>query len=319
MTGPTLAVDAGQTHVRAALYPVDDEGGPRVGVAPGVRRMDAAGVGPDIVAGAVLEAVGELGPLDGTPAAVGLGLSGFEVAAEPDLHRIAEVLRERLGPAPVAIATDGATSLLGALEGRPGGIVAAGTGTVAMAWNGRRWAKVDGTGSLLGDAGSGFAIGRAGLDLALRHHDGRGGSEALAAAAAHRFGPLDQLPLEISHADPPTRAIAGFARDVAERARAGEPDAIEILARAAHELALSGCAALGRVFAPGDAATLSCTGNVFRAGDALTVPFAAAVEDLRPGTAIEAASGGSLEGAARLAASPAEFAPVPGVLWRAAA
>ena len=318
MTGPTLAVDAGQTQVRAALYPSPDEGGPRVGVAPGVRRMDSAGVGPDTVAGAVLEAVNELGPLDGTPAAVGLGLSGFEIAAEPDLRRIADALRERLGPASVAIATDGATSLVGALEGRPGAIVAAGTGTVAMAWNGRQWAKVDGTGSLLGDAGSGFAIGRAGLDLALRHHDGRGGSEALAAAAA-RFGPLDQLPLEISRADPPTRAIAGFARDVAEQARAGEPDATEILARAAHELALSGCAALGRVFAAGEPATLSCTGNVFRAGDALTVPFAAAVQDIRPGTAIAVASGGSLEGAARLAASPEEFAPVPGVLWRAAA
>ncbi len=36
MTAPTLAVDAGQTHVRAALYPSDDGGGPRVGVAPGV-------------------------------------------------------------------------------------------------------------------------------------------------------------------------------------------------------------------------------------------------------------------------------------------
>ena len=189
-----------------------------MGVAPGVRRMDSAGVGPDTVAGAVLEAVGELGPLDGTPAAVGLGLSGFEIAAEPDLRRIADVLRERLGPAPVAIATDGATSLLGALEGRPGAVVAAGTGTVAMAWNGERWAKVDGTGSLLGDAGSGFAIGRAGLDLALRHHDGRGGSEALAAAAADRFGPLDQLPLR----DQPRRPAHARGRGLrARRGRAG--------------------------------------------------------------------------------------------------
>ena len=54
--------------------------------------------------------------------------------------------------------------------------MAAGTGTVCVARRGERLVKVDGWGSLLGDAGSGFAIGRAGLDSALRHADGRGGS-----------------------------------------------------------------------------------------------------------------------------------------------
>jgi len=312
---PTLAIDAGQTQVRAALYPIESEGGPRPGVAPGVRRMDSADVGPDTVAGAVLEAVGALGPLDKAPAAIGLGLSGFEVAAEPDLGRIADVLRERLGPAPVAIATDGATSLLGALAGRPGGVVAAGTGTVAMAYDGARWAKVDGTGSVLGDAGSGFAIGRAGVDAALRHHDGRGGSAALADAAAHRFGPLDQLPLRVSRADPPTRAVAAFAADVGDLAAGGDPAAAAILAEAGRELALSGCAALGRVFDPGARVPLSCTGNVFRAGDTLTAAFAAAVEELRPGTPIETPAGGSLDGAAQLG----DHEPVPGVLWRTGA
>ena len=315
MTASTLAIDAGQTQVRAALYPIDSEGGPGPGVAPGVRRMDSADVGPDTVAGAVLEAVGALGPLEAVPGAIGLGLSGFEIAAEPDLGRIADALRERVGPAPVAIATDGATSLLGALAGRPGGVVAAGTGTVAMAYDGSRWAKVDGTGSVLGDAGSGFAIGRAGLDAALRHHDGRGGSRVLAETAARRFGPLDQLPLCISRADPPTRAVAAFAADVAELAGGGEPAAIEILAEAGRELAVSGCAALGRVFAPGEQAPLSCTGNVFRAGQALTAAFASTVGELRPGTRIEAPAGGSLDGAARLG----DHEPVPGVLWRTAA
>ena len=85
MTDVTLAVDAGQTEVRAALYPIDREGGPRTGVGPGVRRMDSAAVGPDTVAGAVLDAVDDLGPLDGPPGGIGLGLSGFEIAADAEL------------------------------------------------------------------------------------------------------------------------------------------------------------------------------------------------------------------------------------------
>ena len=174
---------------------------------------------------------------------------------------------------------------------------------------------MDGTGSVLGDAGSGFAIGRAGLDAALRHHDGRGGSEALAETAARRFGPMDQLPLRISRADPPTRAVAAFAADVGELAAGGDPDAGAILAGAGRELAVSGCAALGRVFARGEAASLSCTGNVFQAGAALTAAFATTVEELRPGTRIETPAGGSLDGAALLG----DHEPVPGVLWRAAA
>lgn len=318
MSAPTLAVDAGQTEVRAALYPIDSEGGPHVGVAPGVRRMDSPAVGPEEVAAAVVAAIDELGGLDGTPGDVGLGLSGFEIATGPHLERIAEVVRERVGAAPVAIATDGVTSLLGALEGRPGGVVAAGTGTVAMAHDGSSWAKVDGTGSLLGDAGSGFAIGRAGVDSALRLHDGRGGSEGLAAAAEERFGALDELPLRLSRADPPTRALAAFAADVAAVAAAGDPAALEILAAAGRELALSGCAALDRVFPREADATLSCTGNVFEAGAALTDAFAAEVERLRPGTRIEPAAGSSLDGAALLA-QRGDLEPTPGVLWRTAA
>ena len=318
MRPPTLAVDAGQTQVRAALYPIDSEGGPHVGTGPGVRRMDSPAVGPDTVAAAVVRAIEELGGLDGSPGGVGVGLSGFEIAGQPELERITELIRAHVGAAPVTIATDGATSLLGALEGRPGGVVAAGTGTVAMAHDGASWAKVDGTGSLLGDAGSGFAIGRAGVDSALRLHDGRGGSEALAEAAATHFGPLDELPLRLSRADPPTRALAGFAAEVARVAAAGDPAALEILAEAGRELALSGCAALDRVFARDTPATLSCTGNVFRAGPALTDEFAATVERRRPGTRVEPAVGGSLDGAALLA-ERTDLDPVPGVLWRAAA
>ena len=93
----------------------------------------------------------------------------------------------------LAIASDGLTALLGAIGRRDGVVVAAGTGTACLARRGARFAKVDGWGSLLSDAGSGFAIGRAGLDAALREYDGRGGSERLMEAARERFGEMDRM------------------------------------------------------------------------------------------------------------------------------
>jgi N-acetylglucosamine kinase-like BadF-type ATPase len=309
----TLAVDAGQTEVRAALV-----SGPEVrrAAGPGVVRMDTDGVGPETVAAALLEAVGGLGELPALDA-VGVGLSGFEIASSSDLEAIASRLSRAAGGVEVAIATDGATSLLGALGGKPGAVVAAGTGTVAMAHDTRRWARVDGTGPLLGDAGSGFAIGRAGLDSALRHLDGRGGSEALARAAQERFGPPAEIPGAVARTDPPVRAIAGFAQEVARLAtEEDEPAAVAILAGAGAELARSGCAALGRLYASAEQATLSTTGNVFAAGPALTGAFAATVAELRPGTRVVAAGGSSLDGAALLAREAGRLPPDPTVLWR---
>ena len=106
--------------------------------------------------------VGGLRPLPDPLPPVGVGLSGFEAAAEEDLRAGGASCCARSLPVErLAIASDGLTSLLGALGERDGAVVAAGTGTVVRgAGAASAWSKVDGWGSLLGDAGSGFAIGR---------------------------------------------------------------------------------------------------------------------------------------------------------------
>ena len=144
--------------------------------------------------------------------------------------------------------------------------MAAGTGTVCVARNGDRMAKVDGWGSLLGDAGSGFAIGRAGLDAALRRLDGRGGSAALLRAAERRFGPAPELAERIHGAPVPTRAVAGFAADVAREAAAGDELAAAILRDAGRELALSACAALERLFSADERGRTLIRGQRFPRG-----------------------------------------------------
>jgi glucosamine kinase len=316
VTPAVLAVDAGQTEIRAAL--ADVERGPRRATAPGVMRMGRS-VGPEQVADALLAALGALQPLPERLPPLGVGLSGFEAAAEEDLRRVGELLRARLSVERLAIASDGVTSLLGALGERDGAVVAAGTGTVCVARRGERLVKVDGWGTLLGDAGSGFAIGRAGLDAGLRQADGRGGSAALLRAAERRYAPLPELPEVIYRADVPARAVAAFAADVAREAAAGEPHAAAILADAAHELALTACAALGRLFEPSEPATVSYAGNVFRAGAPLLEPFTQGVPARRPGTEVVAPEGDGLAGAALLAALDDGLRPEPGLLWRAAA
>ncbi len=313
MSPAALAVDAGQTEIRATL--ADGERGPSaLATAPGVPRMGER-VGAEEVAGAIVAAVAELGPLPGAVPLAGVGLSGFEAASEDELARMGELLRRRLSLGGIAIASDGLTSLLGALGAEDGAVVAAGTGTVCVARRGERLVKVDGWGALLGDAGSGFAIGRAGLESALRHADGRGGSEPLLRAAERRYAPVPELSEHIYAAAVPTRAIAAFAADVAAAADLGDADAVAILAHAADELALSACAALERLFGPGEPGVVSYAGNVFRAGALLVEPFTRAVGARRPGTEVVPPAGDALAGAALLAGAGAPLRPEPGILW----
>jgi glucosamine kinase len=299
VTPAVLAVDAGQTNVRAAL---SADGSPaRTAVAPGVLRF-GAGTGLDGIAEQLLTAVAGLGPLPEPVPPAAIGLSGFEALGEEDLARLGETLRAQLGVERLAIATDGLTALFGAIGSQDGAVVAAGTGTACLARRGDRFAKVDGWGSLLGDAGSGFAIGRAGLDAALRAHDGRGGSPRLMSAARQRYGTVEGLPERIYAEAVPTRAVAAFAADVAAEARAGDEPARAILADAARELAISACAALGRLFEPGEPALVSYAGNVFQAGELILWPFVRELEARRPGTQVMEPSGDCLDGARVLGA-----------------
>jgi N-acetylglucosamine kinase-like BadF-type ATPase len=304
VTATALAVDAGQTTTRAALV---HERGPRVATGPGVPRQ-GAGVGAEEIGTSVLQAIGGLGDLPEAPV-LGVGLSGIESMGAADLRHLAEKLGRDLGAARVVIASDGVTAYLGALGRRPGAVVAAGTGVVVLARDGDRWAQVDGWGSLLGDAGSGFAIGRAGLDAALRDFDGRRDSPALREAAEDRFGGLAKLPHRIHGADSPTGMVASFAPEVTRLAAAGDERSREIVAMAGVELASSAAAALGRVLTPGTRTTVSYAGSVFAAGPSLQEPFARRLGELWPAAELVEPAGDGLAGAAELTVSAEGLPP----------
>jgi N-acetylglucosamine kinase-like BadF-type ATPase len=93
-------------------------------------------------------------------------------------------------------------------------------------------------------------------------------------------------------------AVAGFAREVAEAARAGDAIARGIWARAGRELAASARAAARRAGVDGP---FSYAGGLFAAGELLLEPMRAELGEIR------APLGDALAGAARLLERPPCF------------
>ena len=113
---------------------------------------------------------------------VGLGLAG---AVAP--HLAAAFFRAAPEYALIVLETDSRTALMGAHGGRPGAIVAVGTGAVAEALHadGRRIA-VSGWGFPVGDEGSGAWLGMRAMQIAHRALDGRAPAGTLAQAVWRR-------------------------------------------------------------------------------------------------------------------------------------
>ncbi|MEU8730247.1 BadF/BadG/BcrA/BcrD ATPase family protein, partial [Streptomyces tendae] len=215
----------------------------------------------------------------------------------PDPATPARSKRHPLGVRTVALAADAVTAYVGALGPRAGAAVAAGTGLIAVGTDLSRWRRADGWGHLLGDCGSGAWIGRAGLEAALRAHDGReGGSAPLLARAEERFGPAAELPGQVYPRSDRPAVLASFAPDVAASA-AADPVAADILRAAARHLADSAAAVC-----PADGEPLvAVTGGLTRLGDPLLVPLRDELAKRLPQARWTAAEGDPLDGSVRVA------------------
>lgn len=211
----------------------------------------------------------------------------------------------------LVLASDALTAYLGALGDRPGAVVSAGTGVVALGRDASgAWTRADGWGHLVGDEGSGAWIGATALRAALRSHDGRaGGSEPLLQRLRTRFGPPDELSSTLyRRADRPA-LLASFTPDVAAAAQEGDPVAQRIWRSAGKHLAEAAAAAL-----PSSARRVSYTGGVFEAGELLMEPFLEALHRLRPDADPVAPAGTGLDGAVTLAALIERAGGIPGDL-----
>ena len=286
----SLTIDAGQTGIRARLHTGN---GQSVPFEFGGIRTDSA-------------LIPQLGEVVATVASqtrqpiltVSAGISGFSKAETDPRELLASGTAH--GVREVFLAHDSVTSYLGALGDELGVVVAAGTGVVTLAVGAVDVARIDGWGNLIGDAGSGYWLGRAALDAVMRAYDGRGPATALSAVVRRDFPDIEMAYLDLQ-ADPlRVSRIAAYARQVTELA-ATDAVAARICDGAAAELVLSAATGLRRVGQDTGASPVVCgIGGVLRAPE-ISARFEEGLRKLWPAVDIRPAIANALDGAEYLA------------------
>ncbi|MFI9115436.1 N-acetylglucosamine kinase [Streptomyces venezuelae] len=297
--GLVVGVDSGGSGLRIAL--ADAVSGAVLGTRASREpvRTGPGGISARHFLDQVLPAVHALTePHGGRPVvAVAVGAAGMATLGDELRAELPGAFASAWGVRRLALAADAVTAYAGALGQRPGAVVAGGTGMIALGTDLTAWRRADGWGHLLGDCGSGAWIGRAGLEAAMRAHDGRrGGSAALLARAEKLFGPVAGLPGALYPRTDRPAVLASFAPEVA-RCAAEDPVAADVLARAARHIA----EAAEAVCPAGPGARVALTGGLFKMGDPLLVPLRAALAELLPEARTVAPEGDPLAGAVALA------------------
>jgi glucosamine kinase len=228
-------VDGGGT--RSTLVLADAAGAElaRVGGPAGIVDPRHPERSAEVLATLVHQALEQAG-LTERPAALCAGLAG--VGNEPERLAVEGALAAAEVAGAVRIVSDGEIALHGAFGGGAGVLLIAGTGSVSygLGPDGTR-GRCGGWGMMVGDEGSGYAIGRSGLAAALRSVDGREGETQLLPAllkALSLDGPTGMPPWagRASKSD-----IAALARPVLEVAAAGDGLALRVVEHHARELA----------------------------------------------------------------------------------
>lgn len=300
--GVRLVVDGGATKLLMGVLE-DTADGPRVAEQVEVTGFQwSSSVDPvQVQCDRIDDAWQQLGspaPID--IAAFGLAGGSADPAGRPIL---APAVAKRLGARTVLLTSDDVTTHLGALEGAPGVVITVGTGTNCLAVSpDGELVNVDGIGYLFGDAGSGFAIGRAGVRAGFAAMDGRGPATELTAAAEEHFGTPLGLTLRAAYRSPRLVAmVAAFATAVSGAA-VTDTVAAQICHDAGRDLAITVSAAIGRGFPDAEIGSVP----VSWAGSVLTSPvifdaFSTALTGMCPQALPREPRGDSMSGAVRLA------------------
>jgi glucosamine kinase len=224
-----IGVDTGGSAVR---WIVERDGVATAGSGE-AKNVRSAGVGQtaELIAAAVRGAVGGAG-FDAL--AVGAAGAGDTTIA----HALEHELRAHFASGKISVVDDALVALRAAVPRGDGAVLIAGTGSIAYATIGAQTYRTGGYGYLLGDDGSGFAIGRAALALLLRSYDGRVPRTPLFDALETRLQAKDarELLSRIYEEANPVGKIASVAGIVLEQASAGERAATKIVQGAALEL-----------------------------------------------------------------------------------
>ena len=281
MAGLFLGVDGGGTKTKVGLIDLEGrvraqrEGGSsyylQIGL-EGLRRVLREGI-----EGALADA--GAAPADVIHAFFGLPAYGEDSEVQPQLDAMPEGL---LGHDRYRCGNDMLCGWAGSLAGQDGINIVAGTGSIAYGEREGRAARAGGWGELFSDEGSAYWIAVQGLGAFARMSDGRLPSTALHRLFRTHFGlavDLDLCGRVMGENAPPRDQIAALSTLVAVAAAEGDPAAQGIFDRAADELMQIVEAVRGQLdYPPGEAARLSYSGGVFRAGEAIMAPFRRRIE-----------------------------------------
>lgn len=255
MTQYFLGVDGGQSSTTAII---GDQDGNILGIGRGgpcnhIKTGDGLAKFQNAILGAI--------PLPGLHyRAVCLGFSGGPKDK-------ADLVRQMIAADDYNITNDGLIALTGATAGAPGIIVVAGTGSIAFGRNAMGLTgRAGGWGYIYGDEGGGFDLTREAVRASLRMEEGWGPATTLRAKLLQEVGATDANDLmhRFYTTDFSRPQIAAYSKLVDEAAREGDRIAIEILNRAAQQLAGFASSVRQAIFASSEPAIVSPVGNVYK-------------------------------------------------------
>ena len=245
-----LALDAGQTGIRSVLVTA----GNRI-------EGNFDGLRTDLeLFPQLAEVIQSQIALSHGPVQLAIGMTGL-THSESKPAELLQSLDSKV--VSVHLAHDSITGFLGSMGLNHGTVTAVGTGVVTLAVGKTEMARVDGWGNLIGDAGSAYWIGRAGLEAAMRSYDGRIQKSKLE-TLLESFSHPEEAYIELQTNDNRVSVIASFARAVIELAET-DSTAREIVEQAGAELARSAVTAARRVgLLEQQAPRFSWAGNVIK-------------------------------------------------------
>ncbi|MBN9235465.1 MULTISPECIES: N-acetylglucosamine kinase [Phyllobacteriaceae] len=230
-----LGIDGGGSKILVALA---DRSGRllRLSRGGGVNPMDNPGWRQELDA--------QLAPFVGDPR---IGAVAAALPAYSEVKRLSEMQRDAIscafGDVPQRILNDVEAAHLGAFAGGAGILLLSGTGSMAWARDATGVSfRVGGWGDAIGDEGSGYWIGRAALNLVSQSIDGRARPTALADMMFEhlqidRSDPMNALGGWVTGLANPRSGIAALSTLVDRAAGDGDAGALDLIERAADELA----------------------------------------------------------------------------------
>lgn len=239
MTVPpgALAIDLGKSRCRAVVAS-PERGTVHAGIgAPGLAASDGVSLAVDAIRPVLAD-------LDQPFEVVGVGAAGAWAAPAAGAD-LSSRLSAALG-VPVVVTSDVVAAHAGALAGRDGVLLIAGTGAAALGIDDDGARLIDGWGPELGDFGSGSWLGREALRAVLRASSGLGAPTSLTGAIAEPIGAVSDIPSWLARSAALPRSLATLAPIVLDAAAEADAVAGTIAAQAVRLLTASAVAAATR-------------------------------------------------------------------------